>query len=138
MDNVSKEKRSQTMRSVRSSDTGPERTVRTLLRRLGHTGYRLNRKDIAGKPDIAFIGKKLAIFVHGCFWHGHDCRSGNNIPRSNRDYWLPKLARNKERDQKNEKNLASQGWSILTIWECEIKNEELLLEKLKRFLAGKL
>jgi DNA mismatch endonuclease, patch repair protein len=119
------EQRSRIMRAVRSRDTGPELAVRHLLRDLGFRGYRKNRKEIPGKPDIAFIGQKKAIFVHGCFWHGHVCQHGANAPKSNQSYWLPKIARNKARDEVNSSKLASLGWSALTVWECELRRSDL-------------
>lgn len=119
------EQRSRIMRAVRSHDTGPELAIRHLLRDLGFRGYRTHRKEIPGKPDIAFIGQKKAIFVHGCFWHGHACQHGANAPKSNQHYWLPKIARNKARDEANGAKLALLGWSVLTIWECELQRPDL-------------
>lgn len=108
------------MRRVKSRDTTPEKRVRGLLRDLGRTGYRLDRKDLPGRPDIAFIGRKLAIFVHGCFWHGHDCKRGARVPAHNRDYWLAKIARNRQRDARALSALTDAGWRVLVIWECEL------------------
>ncbi|MGB4592329.1 MAG: very short patch repair endonuclease, partial [Coriobacteriia bacterium] len=79
--------RSENMRRIRSRDTAPELLVRKALRQLGHVGYRLHRRDLPGRPDVAFVGKQKAIFVHGCFWHGHDCAEGQRTPKSNLDYW---------------------------------------------------
>ena len=87
------------MRAVKSRDTGPERAVRALLRAIA-PGYRLHRADLPGKPDIVYAGRKLAIFVHGCFWHGHDCARGARMPKANADYWRAKIARNRARDAK--------------------------------------
>src|SRR3954467_7399080 len=97
-DVFSPEQRSAVMRRVKGKDTAPELTVRRVLRRLG-VGYRLHRADLPGKPDIAMPGRKLALFVHGCFWHGHDCARGSRVPKANRDYWVAKVARNVSRDQ---------------------------------------
>ena len=102
-------------------DTKPELMVRRALRSLGHTGYRLDRRDLPGRPDIAFIGRKKAIFVHGCFWHGHDCKRGARMPKTNADYWRGKIARNVARDAASEAALAEMGWDVLTIWECKLK-----------------
>ena len=124
------------MRLIKGKDTYPELAVRKMLRDLGFGGYRLHRKDLPGKPDIAYLGKRKAIFVHGCFWHGHQCRSGVRRPKSNRDYWLPKLERNKERDKMERMRLAGTGWDVLVIWECEINDEEFLAERLITFLGG--
>src|SRR5580698_5002966 len=96
-DVFSPEKRSAVMRRVKGRDTAPELKVRKLLWRLG-ARYRLQRKDLPGKPDIVLPGRKLAIFVHGCFWHGHDCARGARVPQANRDYWLGKIGRNRVRD----------------------------------------
>ena len=87
------EKRSAVMRRVKGRDTTPELKVRRLLWSLG-ARYRLHRKDLPGKPDIVLPGRRLAIFVHGCFWHGHDCARGARVPKQNRDYWLGKVGRN--------------------------------------------
>jgi DNA mismatch endonuclease (patch repair protein) len=126
--------RSDNMRRIRSKDTLPELVVRRLIRSLGFTGYRLHRKDIPGKPDIAFIGRKKAIMVNGCFWHGHTCKEGLRRPKSNETYWLPKIERNCERDTLNESRLTSEGWSVLTVWECEIGDLESLSRELADFL----
>ena len=129
--------RSENMRRIRSRDTGPELAVRKLLRELGITGYRLHRKDLPGKPDLAWIGRRLAVFVHGCFWHGHDCAEGIRKPKSNRDYWIPKICRNQQRDAKNIVSLHEAGWSVLVIWDCEISKKDHLSKKLQRFLSSK-
>lgn len=123
------------MRSVKSGDTSAELAVRKLCRELGYTGYRLHRKDIPGKPDIAFIGKKVVIFVNGCFWHGHNCPSGAKKPKTNSDYWQEKIKRNKQRDVKNQKLLKAAGWRSLVIWGCEIKQPEVMRAKVVRFLS---
>jgi DNA mismatch endonuclease, patch repair protein len=126
--------RSAIMRAVGSRDTAPERKVRALLRSIA-PGYRLHRKDIPGKPDIAWVGAKRAIFVHGCFWHGHDCARGARAPKTNADYWRAKIARNRARDEATMKTLAQQGWRALVIWECECKDEAALSSKLAAFVC---
>lgn len=126
--------RSAIMRAVKSRDTAPERTVRRLLRPLA-PGYRLNRTDIPGKPDIAYIGRRQAIFVHGCFWHGHNCKRGARTPKQNINYWLAKIARNKTRDADAQMRLEGQGWQVLTIWECELNDEAAALARLAAFLT---
>lgn len=128
--------RSENMRRIRSRDTGPELTVRRSLRQLGFTGYRLCRKDLPGKPDIVFIGRKKAIFVHGCFWHGHACHEGKRKPKTNQGYWIPKIQRNRERDQNNRRFLKKLGWKVMTVWECEIQNSSLLAARLKAFMVS--
>ena len=135
-DTLSPEQRSRRMRLIKGKDTYPELAVRKMLRDLGFGGYRLHRKDLPGKPDIAYLGKRKAIFVHGCFWHGHQCRSGVRRPKSNREYWLPKIERNKERDNQERMRLVGTGWDVLVIWECEINDEEFLAERLITFLGG--
>ncbi len=123
------------MRAVKGKNTSPEITVRHLLRVAGHTGYRLHRTNIPGKPDIAFIQKKLAIFVHGCFWHNHACPAGAKRPKTNSAYWQQKIARNSERDAANLQVLNSKGWQTLIVWECETKKTDALSAKLNQFLA---
>jgi len=128
--------RGDNMRRIRSKNTAPELTVRRLLRMLGFPGYRIHRADLPGKPDIVFIARKKAIQVHGCFWHGHTCREGSRKPKSNQSYWLPKIARNRARDETNAAKLASLGWSLLTVWECDLQNHEKLTESLTAFMRG--
>ena len=118
-DVYSKEKRSAVMRRVKSHGTAPELAVRRLAWRLGGR-YRLNRRDLPGSPDIVLPGRKLAIFVHGCFWHGHDCARGSRVPKANRDYWLGKVARNAGRDAEVQARLAALGWRVTVVWECEL------------------
>ena len=127
--------RSAVMRRVKARDTGPELIVRKALRQLGYTGYRLDRRDLPGRPDIAFIGRKRAIFVHGCFWHGHDCRRGARTPKTNAAYWTAKIARNRARDAAAEAALADLGWRSLSIWECELKDQPALAARLAGFLS---
>jgi DNA mismatch endonuclease (patch repair protein) len=128
-----KEKRSAVMARVKSKDTSPEKAVRRILTRLG-ARYRLHRKDLPGSPDIVLPGRKLAIFVHGCFWHGHDCARGARVPKANRDYWLAKVARNTARDEKAAAALGAEGWAVETIWECELKDEAGLADRLAKRL----
>ncbi|HXE25634.1 MAG TPA: DNA mismatch endonuclease Vsr [Roseiarcus sp.] len=125
--------RSAVMRAVKSRDTGAERAVRALLRPIA-SGYRLNRADLPGKPDIVYIGRKLAIFVHGCFWHGHDCARGARMPKANADYWRAKIARNRARDEKTLAAYAAMGWRALTVYECELKDKARLRARLAETL----
>ena len=127
--------RGENMRRIKSKNTRPEIAVRKLLRDLGHSGYRLHRKDIIGCPDIVFIGKRKAIFVHGCFWHGHDCKVGSRKPKSNQDYWLPKIEKTRNRGMKYTAALQGDGWSVLIIWECQLKNMAGLAEMLENFMS---
>ncbi|WP_448150318.1 very short patch repair endonuclease [Labrys miyagiensis] len=133
MDKLTPDRRSANMRAIRSTDTKPELLVRKALRAVGFTGYRLHRRDLPGRPDIAFIGRKKAIFVHGCFWHGHDCKEGSRRPVSRQGYWLPKIVRNQARDESNQRVLISKGWDILILWECQLNKSDLQTE-LREFL----
>jgi DNA mismatch endonuclease (patch repair protein) len=134
-DKLSPERRSANMRAIRSKGMKPEMLVRQLVRSLGF-GYRLHRKDLPGKPDLAFIGRKKAIFVHGCFWHQHaECREGR-LPSSNQAYWTPKLQRNVERDRQDLQNLEAKGWRTLVVWECETKAESALRDSIRSFLEA--
>ena len=121
--------RSAVMRAVKSRDTGPERAVRALLRKIA-PGYRLNRTDLPGKPDIAYGRRRLAIFVHGCFWHGHDCPRGARPPKDNAEYWRAKIARNRARDEKTLAAYAAMGWRALVVYECELKDPAALEARL--------
>jgi DNA mismatch endonuclease (patch repair protein) len=132
-DVYSPEKRSAVMRRVKGRDTTPELKVRRLLTGLG-ARYRLHRKDLPGKPDIVMAGRRLAVFVHGCFWHGHDCARGARVPKANRDYWLGKVGRNRERDATSRAALEAAGWRVETIWECEMKDEAALRGRLAELL----
>lgn len=127
--------RSAIMRAVHSRDTKPELRVRNWAWSI-RRGYRLHRKDIPGNPDIAYIGRRQAIFVHGCFWHGHDCARGSRIPKANREYWLDKIARNRSRDVKSLASLDVDGWRVLVLWECELKDEISSIARLRNFLLA--
>lgn len=118
-------KRSAVMRRVKGRNTTPEMKVRKALTRLG-ARYRLHRKDLPGNPDIVMPGRRLAIFVHGCFWHGHDCARGARVPKQNREYWVTKVGRNVARDGRSAEALAAQGWRVEVIWECELRDAEAL------------
>lgn len=128
--------RSENMRRIRSRNTRPELAVRQLLRRLGFPGYRLHRTDLPGRPDVVFVRRRKAIMVHGCFWHGHDCKAGARKPKSNLDYWLPKIERNCRRDAQHLADLDKIGWAVLTVWECELRETSMLAEKLAGFLRS--
>jgi DNA mismatch endonuclease (patch repair protein) len=128
------EKRSAVMRRVKGRDTTPELVVRKALTRLG-ARYRLHRADLPGKPDIVLPGRRLALFVHGCFWHGHDCARGARTPKQNRDYWVAKVARNRARDARTREALAAAGWRVETLWECELKDAGGLDARLRVLLA---
>jgi DNA mismatch endonuclease, patch repair protein len=126
--------RSSIMRAVKGRDTTPELVVRKLLRGFA-PHYRLHRADLPGAPDIAYIGAKQAIFVHGCFWHGHDCKRGAREPKTNAEYWRGKIARNRARDERRLAQYAALGWEVLVIWECETHDLTALETRLRAFVA---
>ncbi len=128
------EKRSEVMRAVKSAGTKPERAIRELLWSNGFR-YRLDARDLPGKPDIVFRGKRAAIFVHGCFWHGHDCARGARVPKANREYWQAKIGRNVARDTATLAALKAQGWRVLVVWECQMKERAALSRRLTKFLG---
>ena len=121
------------MRRVKGRDTTPELKVRRALTRLG-ARYRLHRKDLPGAPDIVLPGRRLAVFVHGCFWHGHDCARGAREPKANAEYWRGKIGRNRTRDAANQARLAELGWRAEVLWECDLKDEAALEARLRRLL----
>jgi DNA mismatch endonuclease (patch repair protein) len=125
--------RSAIMRAVKSRDTGPERTVRAMLWAIA-PGYRLHRKDLPGKPDIVYPGRRLAIFVHGCFWHGHGCPRGARMPKANAEYWGAKIARNRGRDERTLAAYPPIGWRTLVVYECELKDRAALGARLAEAL----
>ena len=133
-DVYSPEKRSAVMRRVKGKDTAPELKVRKALTVLG-ARYRLHRKDLPGSPDIVLPGRRLALFVHGCFWHGHDCARGARVPKANRDYWLGKVGRNRARDLAARTALEAAGWRGEVIWECDLKDGAALTARLGDLLA---
>jgi DNA mismatch endonuclease, patch repair protein len=131
-DNRTPQQRSENMRAVQNKDTAPELFVRSALFRLGYR-FRLHKKSLPGTPDIVFPGRRRVMFVHGCFWHGHTCPRGK-APASNIEFWQRKIARNRERDARVQKQLQKDGWNVLTVWECETKNERRLTKRLTGFL----
>ena len=133
MDTLTPAQRSERMGRVRGKDTALELKVRRLAHGLGYR-YRKHRRDLSGCPDMAFVGRRKAVFVHGCFWHRHDCPMGRRLPKSRLDFWVPKLEKNRERDARNLKELQDTGWSTLVIWECETRDISVLAGRLKGFL----
>jgi len=127
--------RSANMRAIRSKDMQPELRVRRLAHGLGYR-FRLHRTDLPGKPDLVFPARRKVIFVHGCFWHCHGCKAAH-IPKSNQLYWIPKLERNKARDQKSLEALSAAGWRTLVIWECETRDEGSVVRRLRTFLGSR-
>lgn len=132
-DFMSPSQRSAHMSKIHSRNTKPELKVRQLLHSAGYR-YRLYDKNLPGSPDLVFAGKHKAIFVHGCFWHGHDCPAGSRLPKSNTQFWEAKRARNKARDEVQMKQLLDLGWDVLIVWECETKESRSLLIRAKSFL----
>jgi DNA mismatch endonuclease (patch repair protein) len=122
------------MARVHGVDTGPEMIVRRMVHAMGFR-YRLHAADLPGKPDLVFRRLGKIVFVHGCFWHGHSCRAGRNRPSSAQSYWIAKLERNVTRDRSNLRKLRRAGWSVLTIWECQLKKPERVAARLMKFLA---
>lgn len=121
------------MSNVRTRDTAPELEVRSVLHRLGFR-FRLHRKDLKGKPDVVLPSKRSVIFVHGCFWHGHDCPRGR-LPESNVHFWEEKIGKNKRRDAETVKSLEKEGWRVLTVWQCQTKHQRELNEVLVKFFG---
>jgi DNA mismatch endonuclease (patch repair protein) len=135
LDTFSPEKRSDIMRRVRSTNTTPERKVRSLLHHLGFR-FRLHRKGLPGKPDIVLPKYSTVVFVHGCFWHRHTGCPRASTPATHQDYWLPKFKRTVKRDQRNQKELRRRSWNVIVIWECELREIDLLVERLTRAITA--
>lgn len=134
-DHLSLRARSANMSAVRGKDTKPERIVRTMLHRLGYR-FRLHGSTLPGKPDIVFSAKRKVIFVHGCFWHGHEnCRRAS-LPSSNTEFWERKRWTNRERDAQNTAELLGLGWEPLIVWQCELRKLEELGLRLQNFLGN--
>lgn len=132
-DRVAGQQRSRNMAAVRSSDTTPELAVRCLLHQLG-LRFRLHQHSLPGTPDIVLKRHATVVFVHGCFWHGHTCPRGK-VPDTRPEFWLPKLQRNRERDRENSRQLRALGWRVLTVWECELRNQARLRNRLAEAFA---
>lgn len=135
MDRITKRQRSANMARVRSKDTGPELTVRRAAHSLGYR-YRLHRRDLPGTPDLVFQAARIAVFVHGCFWHQHAGCGRASIPQTRSEFWRAKLVRNTERDLAAASELKQRGWTVEVIWECETKDLELLANRLNSLLGA--
>lgn len=138
MDSLTPERRSLNMAAIRAKGMKPEMAIRRLVHAMGYR-YRLHCKGMPGKPDLVFVSRRRVIFVHGCFWHRHsdpDCKIAR-LPKSNLDYWLPKLERNAARDAAARKALENAGWRVFEVWECEVKrdNPDALAKRLRAFLG---
>lgn len=135
MDKISQERRRKNMQAIKSKNTKPEMVVRRLIHEMGFR-YRLHGKNLPGKPDLVFSTRKKVIFIHGCFWHAHsnpECKI-SRVPKSNEEFWIPKLEATSIRDRKHITELQSLGWKSLVIWECEIKNKDILIKNITKFL----
>lgn len=131
----SPEVRRRTMQAVKDKNTAIELLVRGWLHARGYR-YRLHRRDLPGCPDLVFVSRKKAVFIHGCFWHGHQCPRGKRIPKTHTEYWTAKIARNVARDELARKKLQQSGWKSKVVWECALtKNPATILQKLARFLG---
>lgn len=135
VDIVSPERRSEIMRKVRSKNTSAEWVVRHLVHSLGYR-YRLHRRDLPGKPDLVFAGRKKVMYVHGCFWHAHEGCKRARVPEANRDYWRAKIERNAQRDAAHMAALTGAGWQVMVIWECELRDVVELEARIREFLDG--
>jgi DNA mismatch endonuclease (patch repair protein) len=122
------------MQAVKSKDTGLEMRVRRMLHAEGYR-YRLHRRDLPGCPDLVFGARRKVIFIHGCFWHGHQCARGKRVPKTNTAYWTAKISRNCARDARARQQLKGLGWKVSVVWECELKSESRVFSRLSRFLG---
>ena len=133
-DIFSQTKRSDIMSKISNKDTKPEILVRKFLFSQGFR-YRINVRTLPGKPDRVLPKYKIAIFVHGCFWHGHDCKKGK-LPSSNIDFWKNKILKNKLRDNENQAQLALLSWKVIVIWQCEISKIDKKIETFNKLLEN--
>jgi DNA mismatch endonuclease (patch repair protein) len=128
--------RSKIMRSIRTANTAPEQRVGLLLTELGYT-YRQNDRTLPGSPDIVLTQGPVAIYVNGCFWHGHGrCKKGTTLPKTRREFWEQKIAATKRRDRNKTAQLSRQGWKVMTIWECECSSPTLT-KRLIKFISSR-
>jgi DNA mismatch endonuclease (patch repair protein) len=134
-DVLTPDQRRRNMQAIRARDTKPEMKVRKLLHGLGYR-YRLHRRDLPGTPDLVFPKRRKTIFVHGCFWHMHDCRYGTVVPRTNADFWQRKRESNVARDTRHLQDLRDRGWDVLTVWECWTRDPDGLHSRLVTFLEA--
>ena len=137
-DNLSPADRAYCMSRIRSRNMRPERIVRSVVHSMGYR-FRLHRRDLPGAPDLVLPRYRAVIFVHGCFWHWHtdpQCPIAG-LPKSNLEYWRPKLTRTRVRDRQNEAALQGAGWSVLTIWECDLKDLDLVVSSVDAFLTDR-
>jgi len=133
VDVLTKKQRSYNMSRIHCKNTSPEMIVRSIVHRLGYR-YSLHRSDLPGKPDLVLVKHKKIIFVHGCYWHRHNCRFGRVMPSTRRKFWQRKLDGNRGRDKKNISALKKLGWKVLVVWECQLKNQKKITNKIIHFL----
>ena len=123
------------MSRIKGSNTKPEMLVRRECHRQG-LRFRLHQKDLPGKPDLVFAKYRTVIFVHGCYWHSHDCKYGSVIPKTNTEFWQTKRLGTVDRDERNAKSLVYAGWRVLTYWECDVRNADDLTNRIKHDFSG--
>jgi DNA mismatch endonuclease (patch repair protein) len=128
------EQRSRNMAAIRGKNTKPELRVRSVLHKAGYR-FRLHRKDLPGRPDIVIPKHRVAIYVHGCFWHSHSCRFGRVKPSTRAEFWLKKRTATVERDGEKAAALFERGWKVINIWECEIADSEHVLSAVKKCIS---
>ncbi|TGT56616.1 DNA mismatch endonuclease Vsr [Mesorhizobium sp. M00.F.Ca.ET.170.01.1.1] len=133
-DRLTVEQRSAHMARIRRADTRPERVVRSLLHQAGYR-FRIQWKGVPGRPDVAFPNRRKAIFIHGCFWHGHEACSAWRLPRTRPEFWQNKIVTNRARDARQLAEATNSGWDCLVVWECQTKDKVQLDERLRSFLG---
>ncbi|MFZ5949633.1 MAG: very short patch repair endonuclease [Candidatus Rifleibacteriota bacterium] len=135
-DKFSTAKRKIIMQAVKGKNSKPEKIIRSLIFKLGFR-YRLHDSSLPGKPDLVFRAAKKAVFIHGCYWHRHNCKKGDSTPSVNQDFWEKKFDNNRKRDKKVQQELKKMGWTTLVIWECQIKqaNRNCLIKRITHFLT---
>ena len=136
MDRLTPEERSANMRAIKGKDTKPEVLVRSMLHRAGYR-FRKNVKELPGTPDIVLPKYKTVIFVHGCFWHRHKGCKQATTPKSNVDFWSEKFERNVANDKKHARQLRRLGWHVITVWECQLKKPDRVIQRVEKLLATK-
>ncbi|WP_352996566.1 very short patch repair endonuclease [Mesorhizobium sp. M1273] len=133
-DPLSPERRGALMARVKQRNTKPEMTIRQLLHSRGWR-YRIHVKNLPGTPDIVFPRRKVAIFVHGCFWHGHSCKLGS-LPKTRSEFWSQKIVGNRQRDDRKRDELQQSGWQVLIVWQCELADQSSMLQRIESFLSN--
>jgi DNA mismatch endonuclease (patch repair protein) len=130
-DNLSPGKRSILMSRVRGKNTAPEMLLRSALHRAGYR-YSLHRKDLPGKPDIVFSSRRKVVFIHGCYWHGHENCNQGGLAKSNQAFWTDKLAKNRARDRRVTKDLKAAGWQVCVVWTCSLRSIRKISDTIAR------